>query len=213
MNVAILADSRQKNEMTDWRWASGVELIWADSLEVLRMLSDIDVYFDMEFRMDTERNSIVKKLAPKPVFVNAVVATTKEIGDHVIRINGWPGFLARPIVELAAGDGKKDEVRNIMGNLGLEYRMVGDLPGMVTPRIIAALVNEAFHTFEAGVSSKEEIDIAMKLGTNYPFGPFEWAGKIGLDNILALLEKLVRADGKSEISALLRSETYSEKPL
>jgi 3-hydroxybutyryl-CoA dehydrogenase len=40
------------------------------------------------------------------------------------------------------------------------------------------------------VSTKEEIDLAMKLGTNYPWGPFEWAEKIGVENILNLLEKL-----------------------
>ena len=33
------------------------------------------------------------------------------------------------------------------------------------------------------VSTRDEIDTAMKLGTNYPFGPFEWAEKIGLKNI------------------------------
>ena len=43
---------------------------------------------------------------------------------------------------------------------------------------------------EAGTSTKEEIDIAMKLGTGYPFGPFEWGEMIGLSRIAELLKKL-----------------------
>jgi 3-hydroxybutyryl-CoA dehydrogenase len=52
------------------------------------------------------------------------------------------------------------------------------------------IVNEAFIALKEGVSTKEEIDIAMKLGTNYPYGPFEWAEKIGTERIKNLLSKL-----------------------
>jgi 3-hydroxybutyryl-CoA dehydrogenase len=52
------------------------------------------------------------------------------------------------------------------------------------------MINEAFIALNEGVSTKEEIDIAMKLGTNYPYGPFEWSEKIGVEKIKSLLEKL-----------------------
>jgi 3-hydroxybutyryl-CoA dehydrogenase len=52
------------------------------------------------------------------------------------------------------------------------------------------IINEAYFALDDAVSSKAEIDIAMKLGTNYPWGPFEWAEKIGLNNIYLLLQKL-----------------------
>ncbi len=45
------------------------------------------------------------------------------------------------------------------------------------------IVNEAFFAFGEKISTIEEIDMAMKLGTNYPNGPFEWAEKIGIENI------------------------------
>ena len=41
------------------------------------------------------------------------------------------------------------------------------------------IINEAFLALQEGVSTKEEINTAMKLGTNYPLGPFEWVEKIG----------------------------------
>ena len=67
---------------------------------------------------------------------------------------------------------------------------VPDEPGFITARVIAMIINEAWFALEEGVSTKEEIDTAMKLGTNYPYGPFEWGNQIGLKNIYTLLDKL-----------------------
>jgi 3-hydroxybutyryl-CoA dehydrogenase len=64
---------------------------------------------------------------------------------------------------------------------------VPDDPGFVTPRIISKIINEATLALQEGVSTKEEIDAAMKLGTSYPYGPFEWSDKIGNDKIQKLL--------------------------
>ena len=50
--------------------------------------------------------------------------------------------------------------------------------------------NEAYITAEEGTASREDIDLAMKLGTNYPFGPFEWAKRIGIANVLKLMDAL-----------------------
>jgi 3-hydroxybutyryl-CoA dehydrogenase len=52
------------------------------------------------------------------------------------------------------------------------------------------IINEAYFALADDVSTKEEIDIAMKMGTAYPYGPFEWGNKIGLQNIVTLLQKL-----------------------
>ena len=62
---------------------------------------------------------------------------------------------------------------------------MGDLicPGFITARVIAMIINEAFFALQENVSSKEEIDTAMRLGTNYPYGPFEWTKLIGIDKI------------------------------
>ena len=75
-------------------------------------------------------------------------------------------------------------------DLNREVIFVKDEPGLVAARVISMIINEAFFALGENVSSKEEIDLAMKLGTNYPKGPFEWAEKIGMDNIYSLLKKL-----------------------
>jgi 3-hydroxybutyryl-CoA dehydrogenase len=77
---------------------------------------------------------------------------------------------------------------------------------MVSGKIISMIVNEAYFALEDEVSTKEEIDIAMKSGTNYPYGPFEWSKKIGLNNIYTLLQKLSTTDKRYTPSSLLIKE-------
>jgi len=60
------------------------------------------------------------------------------------------------------------------------------------------------------VSTKQEIDIAMKLGTNYPHGPFEWSELIGLQNIYRLLLEMSRDDQKYQPAELLKNETEQQ---
>jgi 3-hydroxybutyryl-CoA dehydrogenase len=67
---------------------------------------------------------------------------------------------------------------------------VDDQPGFISARVIVMIINEAFLALGEGVSSKNDINTAMKLGTNYPYGPFEWAEKIGIKNIITLLKKM-----------------------
>ena len=64
------------------------------------------------------------------------------------------------------------------------------LARIVFCRVLAAIINEAAWARHDGVASEADIDTAMKLGTNYPHGPFEWARRIGPDRCAALLEAL-----------------------
>lgn len=105
--------------------------------------------------------------------------------------NGLPTFFERSLMEVSCLRKEEEELlKMILNNLGTEYRIVKDQVGMVTPRIIAMIINEAYHTVSEGSATKGDIDLAMKLGTSYPFGPFEWAEMIGIENIYELLEAL-----------------------
>ena len=68
------------------------------------------------------------------------------------------------------------------------------------------IINEAYFALEEEVSTKDEIDIAMKLGTNYPFGPFEWAERIGVENVYELLNHLSISNKRYKPSRLLQKE-------
>lgn len=150
-----------------------------------------DLYLDLDFVPEQGRIGLLNQLLPSPVIVNAVVPTLQEIGHPFIRINGWPGFLERGVHELAVADeATAAQVAELYGRLGHAFRMVADVPGMISSRILATIINEAYYTWEEKVSTKEEIDTAMKLGTNYPWGPFEWSQRIGLGQVFKLLHVL-----------------------
>ena len=81
-----------------------------------------------------------------------------------------------------------------------------DEPGFISARIISMIINEAFYAKGENISTENEIDIAMKLGTNYPFGPFEWANEIGIKNIYDLLVSLSKNDVRYNPSPLLEKK-------
>ncbi len=190
MRLAVLSDESLKNEFLQKNIPSTVEIIWAEERDVFIKI-DADAYMDLLFKKEPLRILLLKTLLPKPVFINAVTQTISEIGLPFIRINAWPGFLSRDITEVAiAVQAQEKSVETVFKALGWGYRIVPDKIGMISPRVVAMIINEAYFALDEQVSTKAEIDTAMKLGTNYPFGPFEWGEKIGLEKIRALLSKL-----------------------
>jgi 3-hydroxybutyryl-CoA dehydrogenase len=131
---------------------------------------------------------------------------------HVFGFNGLPSFLNRPLLEACVPFGKKDEdssrLAAICNLLGTELVEVDDRVGMVTPRVICMIINEAYYTVQEGTSDKKDIDTGMKLGTNYPFGPFEWSEKIGIKNVFEILNCLYTDthEERYKVCSLLKSE-------
>jgi 3-hydroxybutyryl-CoA dehydrogenase len=68
------------------------------------------------------------------------------------------------------------------------------------------IINEAWFAWGEKISSKQDIDTAMKLGTNYPMGPFEWGEKIGLHRVCHLLSELSLESGRYNIAPSLLIE-------
>jgi 3-hydroxybutyryl-CoA dehydrogenase len=95
-----------------------------------------------------------------------------------------------------------------MLQLNWNYKIVEDRVGMVTPRIIFMIINEACYTLQEGTASMQDIDISMKLGTNYPMGPFEWANKIGINHVYQTLENLYQDthDERYKVCPLLKTK-------
>ncbi|MCA9993795.1 MAG: 3-hydroxybutyryl-CoA dehydrogenase, partial [Anaerolineales bacterium] len=74
--------------------------------------------------------------------------------------------------------------------LGCDTVIVADGPGLVRARVVCCLINEATSALMEGVATAEDIDKAMKLGTNYPMGPLAWADLLGLDMVLGVMNGL-----------------------
>ena len=167
---------------------------------------DQHVHADAFFSLKNNDHVAAFGILKKPVLINSVADTLADLQapENVLRINGWVTFLSRPVWELAGH--VDDNTRSVFNSLTIRINHVKDEPGFISARVIAMIINEAYFAVEDNVSSKEEIDTAMKLGTNYPHGPFEWAQMIGTGNIAALLQKLNKTGARYQPSALLIKE-------
>jgi len=98
------------------------------------------------------------------------------------------------LVEIIKGLETSEEavaVTKVVGErMGKEPVIVNEAPGFATTRINALIGNEAFRMLQEGVASAEDIDKSIKLGLNYPMGPFEMIDMVGLDTRLHILEYL-----------------------
>lgn len=209
MHIAVKAGEDQKQEWLTKGIAAGITVQWLGADESLAT-AHADVYFDLLFNNDL----IVADefIANKPVFVNAVACTCNQIGrGNYIRLNAWNGFLQRPVTEIAGGNVEiKKAAESILTALGWQYIWAPDEPGMVAARVLSMIINEAYFGLEDGISTRQGIDAAMKLGTNYPYGPFEWSQKIGLQNIYYLLKTLqLQYGNRYRPATLLEQEAFT----
>lgn len=159
--------------------------------------SNADAFFDLQETAFANEHPTVNK----PLFLNSVINTICFNKD-AIRINGWPGFIENNSWEISGQI--TPEAKNVLNFLNKKIIECGNEPGFISARIIAMIINEAYFALEEKVSTESEIDTAMKLGTNYPYGPFEWAHKIGIKNVFALLKKLAEQDSRYQPSTLLQ---------
>jgi 3-hydroxybutyryl-CoA dehydrogenase len=126
-------------------------------------------------------------------------------------------YTGSPVIEIARGLQTEtkyvQKTHHFLGRLGLRAIEVPETPGLILGRILALLVNEATSALMEGVASPEDIDTAMKLGTNYPRGPLTWADYVGLDVILSILNHLEDEYGDDRYCAmpLLRQKVDAGK--
>ena len=208
MKIIVLATGEQQEEFRLKALPDAAEIFFFTDVNQLKSVNPAYVIFDLCFEPSAERIEILSSFN-KPVLINSVVNSLKALGlpENFIRINAWPGFLKRYLVEVAIGfESQKKTIDTVFQLLQWPYQITADTPGMISARVIAMIINEAYFALDEEVSSKNEIDIAMKLGTNYPYGPFEWSEKIGLTNIFKLLQKLNSTSTRYAIAPLLEKE-------
>ena len=184
MRLVVLTNEQLKEELLSNGVSDYCKIDWIISPEELLSHPNADAVIDLLFEHNGYDVSHLNNYLTKPVFVNSMNKTIVEIGLPFIRINAWPVFLKRNIAEVSIADEvNKNKAEKILSLLNRKAEWVPDIKGFISPRIVSMIINEAYFTLEENVSTKEEIDIAMKLGTNYPYGPFEWSKKIGLKKI------------------------------
>ena len=116
---------------------------------------------------------------------------------------GAPGTMLACCVSASASPAWQREAEQWLRIVGWQPCRIGDTPGLVVARTIAMLINEACDAVQQGVCTPEGADLAMKLGLNYPAGPFEWLAAWNAIAVVALLDRL---------DAHFRGERYRVSP-
>ncbi len=141
-----------------------------------------------------------------PILTSAVTVSVGEQASWVQRpgrligFGAFPTLLGGPLAEvsvsLSTGTTSLETVGAFFRRLGKEVTVVQDRVGLVMPRILCSLINEAFFALTERIAAPGDIDTAMKLGTNHPRGPVEWANLIGIGQIVSTLNALKTSTGE-----------------
>ena len=125
--------------------------------------------------------------------------------DKVIGMHFMNPVPIMKLVEIIRGLPTSDEtyaaVNAAAEKMGKTTVLAQDYAGFIVNRILMPMINEAVYTLMEGVGSVEDIDAAMKLGTNQPMGPLTLADFIGLDTCLAIMNVLHDNLGDSKYRA------------
>ncbi len=208
MHVIVIAPETRLRELSSIQ--ANAQVDYVTTLSKKDPKQNIDAIIDLGFQNGKERINLLQQYLPAIIIVNSVIDTLDQIPKDFIRINGWPGFLGGPIADASAiNKDTKKLAGEVFSLFGKTIEWVPDITGLISPRVLSMIINEAYFALQEGVSGKTEIDTAMKLGTNYPFGPFEWAEKIGLNNIAGLLSRLAETIPRYQPAELLLKESKS----
>lgn len=156
-----------------------------------------------------------RMLSPEvPIVTTSLAITATEVAawaEHSERVCGFGTLVPlveRELIEIAPALQTANVIRKqteqFFLSLGKETEIVEDEVGLVFPRILSLIINEASFALMEKAATPTDIDIAMKKGTNYPYGPLEWADRIGLDEVYAIIRGLHRD---------LAEERYRPAPL
>ena len=103
------------------------------------------------------------------------------------------------------------EATGLFQALGKEVSVIGDVPGMIVARTVARIIDLAHDAVAKGVATEEDIDTAMRLGVNYPLGPFAWDRRLGRVFAFDVLDEMHERDpsGRYAPSLALYRHAYA----
>jgi len=141
------------------------------------------------------------------VFSNSSSMSMDELSNYDPGKENFLGFhvfnpfekmrLVEIVVTKSTGPSAIAAAFHLAESLGKSPVLVKDSPGYVVNRLLFLQINEAVRLLEEGISTREDIDQAMRLGLNHPLGPLELADLIGLDTCLSILRILEKDLGNA----------------
>ena len=178
-----------------------------DTLDEITL--DTTIVFDVGDGV-TDRTPIVEKLdsvlPPETIiFVDAYATDVEQMPKrlaHPQRVVGY-GILSslesQKFVEIVDADETGDDAlelaQDLFESIGRRVTLVENHPGLFLGRTVGSVINEAVYVVDEEIATGGDVDLAMRLGTNYPQGPLEWGRQIGGDRVVRILQRLAGAEG------------------
>ena len=205
MKILVVGNEANQSEFEEKFGASDDFFFLDDYLGVPEIIDRVEVVFDFLMEDSPENFEFYASQDHIRLFINTVKFSLAELAAlypgftcEIFGFNGLPGFFNRNSLEVCVlKEEDKALLNEILKSLDTPFYIVQDRVGLVTPRVICMIINEAYYTLQEGTASKEDINLGMKLGTNYPLGPFEWCDRIGINHVYEVLEAL-QEDTKDE---------------
>lgn len=184
-------------------------------------LSDVDLVIEAVFEDMDVKKETYKKLdeVVRPDVVLATNTSSLPIVEIAVstnrpdRIVGMHFFNPAPVMKLVeiintlvTSEETLNFAYRFAQHLGKDPVKTKDYPGFIVNRILVPMLNEAVCAYQDGVGSAEDIDKAMKLGTNQPIGPLALIDLIGADVTLDVMDTFYKEfqDSKYRAAPLLR---------
>lgn len=182
----------------------------------LNDLAEADIVIEAINEVEASKKSLFKELdqicRSQTIFASntSSISITRLAGatNRADRFIGMHFMNPVPVMKLVEGiralqtsEETVGVVRKLAENMGKTFVEVRDIPGFAVNRILMPMINEAVYAVYEGIAKPEDIDLAMKLGTNQPMGPLTLADFIGLDTCLAIMEVLFEGLGDSKYRA------------
>jgi 3-hydroxybutyryl-CoA dehydrogenase len=218
----FLAKSVEKGKMTEEQKKGVLGKIKGTTR--MEDLKDADFVIEAVFEDLELKKSIFKQLdeLTRPGVILTTNTSSMSITEIAMstkrpeKVAGMHFFNPAPLmrlVEVIRGYDTNDEttrtameIAKKMGKEPIEVKK--DTPGFVVNRIMTPHFVEAIRMLEEGVASVEDIDKAVKLGLNYPMGPFELMDLTGIDiahHVTEYLYKELNKESKWSVPTLMKS--------
>jgi 3-hydroxybutyryl-CoA dehydrogenase len=207
-SLAIIGENRLSQELLELSRGAGLEAVLLSDLAKLTPTTPLVI--ETNSSHVEKKKSLLQKLdlaLPSPAvivtsclgFATTLMASWTAKPERIVGFATFYPLGDKKVIELAAGirtaESAIQSAEQVFKSIGKETFRVKDTPGLTFPRILSLIINEAARSLEEGVATAEEIDVAMRLGVNYPHGPLRWADQIGLNEVLAVLEGLQHETG------------------
>jgi len=174
------------------------------------LLKEVDLVIESIDEIIEEKKIIFRELDKicKPETIFATNSSTLSItelasqtgrSDKFIGLNFTYPVAKRELVQIIRGlktsDSTYQFAKDFVESMSKTGIQVFESPGHVTVRLMMPLINEAINIIMEGVASEEDVDTAMRLGFDFPYGPLEMADRMGLDAVLRVSEAMYKDYG------------------